>query len=225
MNLSEMRDKKWLRVTTIVVAALLVLFGLWAVLDASGSAPSWVPAFPGTSTSSTTQDSDSVGPDGTVDMAVATATPAANGTNGASTDDGAEPGSQPSAGTPGDSGDDNGGTTPNAPSMTLMILFWNDTQAKDPKGFEVAVGTAKWVPSDPAVAKLTGEIKGLVIGKKLQLEVYPDGRSGKKILVPIELTKDMRSGSEADAVHVEVKDDTVRVLGTPVENFDVTVER
>jgi len=225
MDLNEMRDNKWIVAATIVVAAIAVLLGLWAVLDASDSAPSWLPAFPGTAESSDTQDSSTATADGTADKAVATATPTANGSNSASGDQGTSSDNPAPAIDSGDSGDDNPGTTQAEPTMTLMILFWNDTESKDPKGFEVAVGTAKWVPADPTLRNQTGEIKGVVIGKKLQLEVYPDGRSGKKIIVPIELAKDMRSGSEADAVHVEVKDGTVRVLGTPVENFDVTAER
>jgi hypothetical protein len=35
----------------------------------------------------------------------------------------------------------------------------------------------------------------------------------------------MVSDSAGDAVHVEIKDGTVRVLGTPVDNFDVTLDR
>ena len=224
MNLSEMQNNKLAKVAVVIAAILLLVFGLWAALDASDNSPEWLPSFPGSADSGTSQAGD-VDLDGTPAKAVATATPAANGTAGSADDDGADPSSPPP--TPGsdDPNDDNGTSTQPGATMSLMVLLWNDTQSKAPGDLEVAVGAVKWVPSDSSLANQAGSLKGLAVGQKLQLEVYPDGRSGNKILVPILLTKDMRSGSEADAVHVEVKDGSVRVLGTPVENFDVSVER
>jgi len=224
MNLSEMQNNKLAKVGVVIAAVLLLVFGLWAALDASDNSPEWLPAFPGSADSASSQDS-AANVDGTPAKAVATATPTANGTNGSSGDDAADPNSPVPAPGSDDPNDDNGTSTQPGATMSLMILLWNDTQSKAPGDLEVAVGAVKWVPADSSLANQSGSLKGLAVGQKLQLEVYPDGRSGKKILVPILLTKDMRSGSEADAVHVEVKDGTVRVLGTPVENFDVSVER
>lgn len=225
MNLSDMQNNKLVKVAVVAVAVLLLGFGLWAVLDASDNSPEWLPAFPGSVDADTSAEGDTGNVDGTPAKAVATATPAANGDTGSTDDNGAK--SSSPAPTPGtdDPNEGNGTTTQPAATMSLMILLWNDTQSKAPEGIEVAVGAAKWAPADSSLANQTGVLKGIAVGQKLQLEVYPDGRSGKKILVPILLTKEMRSGSEADAVHVEVKDGTVRVLGTPVENFDVSVER
>jgi len=225
MNLTDMQNNKLVKVAVVLVAVLLLAFGVWAALDASDNSPEWLPAFPGSVDSDSAQDADDANLDGTPARAVATATPAANGTSGSSDDDGADPSSPAPAPGTDDPNDDNGTTAQPGATMSLMILLWNDTQSKAPGDLEVAVGAVKWVPADSSLANQTGSLKGLAVGQKLQLEVYPDGRSGKKILVPILLTKDMRSGSEADAVHVEVKDGTVRVLGTPVENFDVSVER
>lgn len=227
MNLNALWQNTWFRVAVVGVAALVVLAGVWAALASSNDAPSWLPAFPGVSGERSADSTGAVVPDGTADKGTATVTPAADGNTGGA------PGDKPAA-DKGDTTDDdaNGskdpaddGTKPAAKTVSIMILFWNDTEQKAPKGLEVAVGDVVWKLADPTAESATGELKGLVVGKKYELEVYPDGRNGNRILVPFEFAADMRSGSEADAIHVEVRDEQVRVLGTPVDNFDVSVDR
>ncbi|MDP2233033.1 MAG: hypothetical protein Q8K89_05310 [Actinomycetota bacterium] len=220
MNLSEMWKSRSVRIVTTVVAVVAIGLGLWSVLAASGSAPAWLPPFPGATTQASSDSSGTPGPDGTSDMAAAPLTPAkSTATNpGATTGD---PIADPA--TPTDT--KNPAVAKPGETMTLRILLWNDTEGKAPKNLEVAVGAVKWIPADPTVPNQSGDLAGLAVGKDLQLEVYPDGRTGKKLLVTIRLTPEMRSGSDADAVHVEVRDDSVRVLGTPVDNFDVTAKR
>lgn len=225
MNLTELWKNKAVKVVTIAIAVIAVAVGVWSVLDASGDSPAWLPAFPGTEKGLSAEASSGVKPDGTADKAVATITPAAN-VDGSGDK---APSSNPDTTKPTDSK----GDTPADPvkpavpgqSMDLKILLWNDTDTKAPDGLEIAIGSVKWAPADPTLKSQSGELGAVAIGKVLDLEVYPDGRRGKKITVKIKLTAEMRSGSEADAVHVEVRDTQVRVLGTPVENFDVTVDR
>lgn len=220
MNLSELWKNPAVKVATVVVAVALLGLGVWSALDASGNSPAWLPAFPGSAGPAEISSEATSSPDGTPEKAVTTATPVANEDKPKAEDPAKDP-AKPAPGT------DDEPETPAATgtTMDLKILLWNDTDSKAPKNLEVVVGEVKWVLTDNATPSVAGELAGLPVGKKLDLVVYPDGRSGNKIIVPIMLTKDMRSGSEADAVHVEVKDDRVRVLGTPVENFDTSVER
>ncbi|MBU4556073.1 MAG: hypothetical protein KJ747_04300 [Actinobacteria bacterium] len=220
MNLSEMWKSRSVRIATTVVAVFAIGLGLWSVLAASGSAPAWLPPFPGTSAQAILDTPGAPGPDGTSEMAAAPLTPAKSTGTDSGTSTG-NPADDPA--TPSDTKDP--AVAKPGETMTLRILLWNDTEGKAPKNLEVAVGAIKWIPADPTVPNQSGDLAGLAVGKDLQLEVYPDGRTGKKLLVTIRLTPEMRSGSDADAVHVEVRDDQVRVLGTPVDNFDVTAKR
>ncbi|MDO9108438.1 MAG: hypothetical protein Q7U89_05545 [Coriobacteriia bacterium] len=220
MNLSEMWTSRSARIVTTFVAAVAIGLGLWSVLAASGDAPQWLPPFPGTSAQASSGSSSAPGPDGTPEMAAAPLTPAKSSATdpSASTGDPADDPAKPS------DTNDPAVAKPGA-TMTLRILLWNDTESKAPKNLEVAVGAVTWIPANPTVPSQSGDLAGLAVGKDLQLELYPDGRTGKKLVVTIRLTPEMRSGSDADAVHVEIRDDSVRVLGTPVENFDVTAKR
>ncbi len=225
MNLTELWNNKTVKVLAVAIAVIAVAVGVWSVLDASGNSPSWLPAFPGAAKGLSAEATSSVKPDGTADKAVATVTPTANNDGSGEK----APSGDTNTTTPTDPKDDTSAdpVKPAVPgqSMDLRVLLWNDTDTKAPDGLEVAIGSIKWTPADPTLKSQAGELGAVAIGKVLDLEVYPDGRQGKKITVKIKLTADMRSGSEADAVHVEVRDSQVRVLGTPVENFDVSVER
>lgn len=223
MNLSEMWTNRSVRIATTAVAVIAMGLGLWSVLAASGSAPAWLPPFPGMSSQASLDSTGATVPDGTSEMAAAPLTPAKSTGTDSDTTTG-EPADDPvSPTTPSDTKDP--AVAKPGESMTLRILLWNDTESKAPKNLEVAVGSITWTPADPTVPNQSGDLAGVAVGKDLQLEVYPDGRTGKKIVVTIRLTPEMRSGSDADAVHVEVRDDQVRVLGTPVDNFDVTAKR
>lgn len=118
-----------------------------------------------------------------------------------------------------------GGTdTKPVAGMKVRVLWWNDTEAKPADGFEIVCGTASVKP-DTGTKSGTGTVGPLTVGAKLLLVVYPDGRSGKRIAVPFTLTKIMEPDSDVDAIHVEVSDTSVRVLGNAVEGFDRTFPR
>ncbi len=108
--------------------------------------------------------------------------------------------------------------------MDVRIMFWNDTAADSPAGCEVTIAGSSWAPN---VGKDSdqGTIAGLAYGEPLPLDVYPDGPDGEKVTVYVAFDADMISGSEQDAIHVEVSDEKVRVLGNPVENFDMSFDR
>ncbi len=124
------------------------------------------------------------------------------------------------------SGNKKPGTKPVPPAsgFALKILWWNDTQSKAPANFEVVYGSSSYKPT-VANKSASGTLGPIPTGKAVNLVIYPDGRNGKRITVPIQISASMSSGSEVDAVHVAVSDSQVRVLGNPVDNFDRSYDR
>lgn len=132
-----------------------------------------------------------------------------------------KPGGPSTPDNPGTPGDEDS----NTPVKTIRILWWNDTRSRAPRGFEVAIGAATWRPSDESAERETGALKRIPVGEPIVLYVYPDGRSNQRFEVPIEVTEVMQSDSDQDAIHVAVSDTAVRVVGTPVVEFDVSFKR
>jgi hypothetical protein len=123
---------------------------------------------------------------------------------------------------------DSGSTPPSddpVGKLTVRIKWWNDTVEAPPTGFEVVMGDVTWKPSDISAESETGRLASAPLGSELFLDVYPDGRDGKRVRVPVELLAAMLPDSEEDAIHVAVSDDSVRVIGTPVLDFDVSTPR
>lgn len=106
----------------------------------------------------------------------------------------------------------------------VKVIFWNDTDAKAPSGIEMAAGSyATWKPTGTGnweVSTMT-----IPVGKPFDFVVYPDGRSGKKIVVSGLVSLEAVDNSDPDAIHVSVNDTTVRVLGGSIEKFDVSTPR
>lgn len=109
-------------------------------------------------------------------------------------------------------------------TMKVRVLWWNDTEKKQADGFTVILGSTK-VVADVSQKSGSGMLGPVAIGPVMNLAVYPDGMGGKKIVVPVTMNANMVGGSEQDAIHVEVSDTKVRVLGNPVEGFDVSFDR
>ena len=103
--------------------------------------------------------------------------------------------------------------------MTVKILFWNDTNSKDLRGTQVRIGSAVFKP-DTSVTQTRGSLGPIEYDKPIELVVYPDGPTGKKILVPVTVTRQMVPNSEQDGIQVAISDGTVRVLGNPVVDVD-----
>ena len=147
-----------------------------------------------------------------------------SGSSGSGGSDSDAPGIVPPAG----DGDGSSATDPPpAPPgavMTVRIMFWNDTNSNSAKGCEVIIDGNAWVP-DTDSASDAGAIDGLAYDNTLDLVVLPNGSGGDRFEVPVKFTSVMDPGSERDAIHVEVSDGEVRVIGNAVENFDVRFER
>lgn len=108
--------------------------------------------------------------------------------------------------------------------MPVMVIFWNDTSSKKLNAAEIVAGTSSFTPSTTAKSSRKN-LGPLAFGKKIDLVVYPDGRSGKKIVVPMMLDRQMIPKSEQDAIHVAISDKTVRVLGNAILNVDQSYPR
>jgi len=108
--------------------------------------------------------------------------------------------------------------------MKVRLVFWNDTSSKPLKGTEIVAGASSFKPRTTS-KNVRGATAALPYGKVVQLVVYPDGRSGKKIIVPVMVSKDMLPNSDQDAIHIAISDGSVRILGNPVNSVDQTVPR
>lgn len=108
--------------------------------------------------------------------------------------------------------------------VPLKVMWWNDTVDRLPEGFEVVYAGQSFKP-DSGKQRDSGSIGPCPYDTTVTLLVYPDGRGGPKFVVPITATKVMQANSERDAIHVQVSDGSVRVLGNAVDNFEQTFNR
>ena len=89
---------------------------------------------------------------------------------------------------------------------------------------EIIIDGNAWAP-DTDSASDSDAIDGLAYDKVLNLVVLPNGSGGDRFEIPVKFTSVMEPGSDRDAIHVEISDGKVRVIGNAVENFDVRFER
>lgn len=147
----------------------------------------------------------------------------------------------PSAGQPGGTGGVQGGASGNGSgngqgssgsatgaaqsgsTRTLKVLWWNDTASRTPKSPEIVFGGKSFKPR--AGKRDSGSIGPIPLDRQVEVVVYPDGRSGPKLVAEILVDKGMTSNSDTDAIHVEVRDTGVRVLGNPVVDFTQSFSR
>jgi len=118
-----------------------------------------------------------------------------------------------------------GDKAPGAEANTVRLLWWNDTETSHPVRFELVLASSEWSPDNSRAASQTGSLAKIPVGEQLTLQVFPDGRNGKRIDVPVEVTAEMVDNSEEDAIHVAISDTAVRVVGTPIVEFDVSYAR
>lgn len=230
MNFKTLWESKRSRIALVAGAGLVIAGVAFVIAGAADDTPGWVPApFAGESQTASTDGDRLDGTSGNKESA-ANAKPVSNNkaTTGTDANDSgtdtpsdadtsdASPGTPPNTETP--------SNEPASKKMTVRILYWNDTE-NEPASVVVSIGTASWKPTDATAESAEGKLADLAFGQPLKIVVQPDGPAGKRIEVPVRFTPDMISDSTGDAIHVEVKDDTVRVLGTPVDNFDVTLDR
>lgn len=123
----------------------------------------------------------------------------------------------------GDTSGSGSSSQPGAAAKLIRIKWWNDTQAVPPKNPVIEFGGKRVRPK--AGKSDTLAIGPCPVGRDLTFAIYPDGTAGKRIVATFRVEARMIADSEQDAIHVEVRDDRVRVLGNPIPNFERTFER
>lgn len=109
-------------------------------------------------------------------------------------------------------------------TVSVLVLWWNDTQDAPITGARVSIGAASWQP-DLAADSARGTLVSVPVGEDIALVIEIDGEDGTHVEVPIRIEAGMTPGVERDAITVEVSDGSVRVLGNPVNNIDVSLDR
>lgn len=132
-------------------------------------------------------------------------------------------GSGSGSGSGGSGGTGNGGTTPAATTM-VRIKYWNDVTSGKAASPRIVLGTKTFAPEGSS-KPVIGSVGPVVFNKTVKLLVYPDGPSGSVISVPIKVTAGMSPTTDLDAIHVSISNNTVRVLGNPVDNFEHSYDR
>lgn len=96
--------------------------------------------------------------------------------------------------------------------ILLKVAVWDDTESTPPSEMELwARGNGSWFPD----LEFGGDSVAMQIDDR-KLWVYPDGRSGREIMVSLEPPADLIEDSTADSVTVAVNDRVVEVSGTSV---------
>jgi len=220
MKLKRLLNSIPFRVAVAVLATGIVVFGI-AALGSGGDPDRWVAQL--TDPTPPADGGAVLRTVGGISPERVTATPTPPPTAGDQGPDGVQ----------GDGGEPVSPGSPEAPGQpdpdpavsTVRVILWNDTQDSRLLGTEVILGQSNWRPKDSTDASQTGSLTLIPVGDLLTLQVYPDGRQGNRIDVEVKLTADMIDNSEEDAIHVAISDSKVRVLGTPIVDFDVDFDR
>lgn len=230
----DFNDLKTRRILITVASVVVLLFGAYAMSTWGDGSRAELGDLDGAQGSDGVVDSGSSLDGENVTLAT-DADDAEDGSSGSGDGSGSDSDdADASAGNPGsdgDSGSDSGTDSddteepvdPDA-TMSVLVLFWNDTDAVDPVGARIAIEDASWSP-DTSGESDAGSLAGLPFGEEIVLTIYPDGTEGAKLTVPVTFTPDMLPDSEQDGIHVEVSDEKVRVIGNAVANFDVAFDR
>lgn len=121
------------------------------------------------------------------------------------------------AGAPGSGG--TAQTKPAGSSVYLKVFWWNDTERRRPEQTIVSWTGGTWRPNPDKKSEVT-TIGPFPVGQTLKLTVYPDGTDGTARVVTFVVRKTLISASARDAIHIELRDEALRVLGNAVANFE-----
>lgn len=221
-TLAGLETKTWLYIAVAVAAAMLiaVVVGLFQA-RANGTAVRVLGVtVPGSAKWFASADDRTVGAGGKTPTVAgsSTATKTAAGSKS-----GAAPGSSETSAAGGGSSATTTKTAGNKPAVkpktyTVRVIYWNDTVSKPRSDLVLGVGKSPlWKPG--SVKKTSKAFGPMPFGGGI-MYVYPSGPSGPKYSVELLFANTMMPDSEQDAVHVQVRDGSFRVLGNPVLNFE-----
>jgi hypothetical protein len=97
----------------------------------------------------------------------------------------------------------------------LLVYVVNNSRSKTPSGTVIVLGDSVYEPGYLG-AMGRGELGPLAAGQPATLVVFPDGRHGKKIRIPILVPVDAAASSRPRIVEISISDTTVLARGVAV---------
>ncbi len=115
--------------------------------------------------------------------------------------------------------------TPSNSEIAVRVSAWVHPESRELLSSDAEIWLqghgSLWISRDPV--KILGKRP---LGQTENLHIYPDGRNGKQIVVPIKMTADMcPQGCDQDTILITITDDSVAVVGNAVKNRSVTFSR
>jgi hypothetical protein len=115
--------------------------------------------------------------------------------------------------------------TPSNSEIAVRVSAWVHPESRELLSSDAEIWLqghgSLWISRDPV--KILGKRPP---GQTENLHIYPDGRDGKQMVVPIKMTADMcPQGCDQDTILITITDDSVAVLGKAVKNRSVTFSR
>jgi len=115
--------------------------------------------------------------------------------------------------------------TPSSSEIAVRVSAWVHPESRELLSSDAEIWLqghgSLWISRDPV--KILGKRPP---GQTENLHIYPDGRNGKQIVVPIKMTADMcPQGCDQDTILITITDDSVAVVGNAVKNRSVTFSR
>lgn len=111
---------------------------------------------------------------------------------------------------------------PRSGSFGITVNNYDSTKYPE---FEIWIeGRGSWFPNLDEGDSLSG-LGPFQLGDLVEdsFYVYPFGRSGLEISVPLSLQDDHITNSDKDRVQVWIEEDELYVVGSPIKNFELVV--
>lgn len=99
-----------------------------------------------------------------------------------------------------------------APTASIVVNFVNGTSSKPLENTVIGVGRATYRP-DLQRRSTRGVLSPVPVAETVALAVYPDGRSGSRVAVPLTIAADDGVGESENVVYIVVSDQSVQVRG------------
>jgi len=103
-------------------------------------------------------------------------------------------------------------TSQGAPTASIVVNFVNGTSSKPLENTLIEVGRATFSP-DAQRRSTRGVLSPVPVAETVAFAVYPDGRSGNRVVVPLTIAADDGLGESENVVYIVVSDESVQVRG------------
>jgi len=108
--------------------------------------------------------------------------------------------------------------------VSLRVALTDYTENNKPNPEVWIKGTGSWYPD----IEFGGDVfipTEPFSNENNKIYIYPDGRDGTEIIVEIFVTNELISESVRDTIHIEIYDDSIKILGSSIEEFEKDFER